>query len=57
MAIKVLWHWGTLGPYHFARMNAVGAQQGIDLTVVEDNATDDHLWVEKAAPGPSGCGH
>jgi glycosyltransferase involved in cell wall biosynthesis len=44
MAIKLIWHWFTLGPYHFARMSALARQPGIDLTVVETSSVDDHSW-------------
>jgi glycosyltransferase involved in cell wall biosynthesis len=45
--IKILWYWLTMGPYHFARMRALSRAQGIDLTVVEASASDDHGWVRK----------
>ena len=43
-AVKIVWHWLTMGPYHFARMNAVAKQPGIELTVVETACHDDHHW-------------
>lgn len=42
--IRVLWHWLTMGPYHFARMRELGLQKDIDLTVVETTSADDHGW-------------
>lgn len=39
-----MWHWFTLGPYHFARMNAIAAQSGVELIVVESASVDDHGW-------------
>jgi len=44
MTVKLVWHWFTLGPYHFARMSALARQPGIDLTVVETASADDHSW-------------
>ncbi len=46
--LRILWHWFAMGPYHFARMRAVAAQPGVDLTVVETTAQDDHGWVRDA---------
>lgn len=45
--LKVLWHWSCLGPYHFARMNALARVPGMHLTVVENKHTDDHGWIRK----------
>lgn len=42
--IHILWHWITLGPYHFARMAAIARQPGVRLTVVESTSRDDHDW-------------
>jgi glycosyltransferase involved in cell wall biosynthesis len=42
--MKLLWHWFTMGPYHFARMSALGRQPGMQLTVVETTRYDDHGW-------------
>ena len=42
--VHILWHWITLGPYHFARMAAVSRQSGVKLTVVESTSRDDHDW-------------
>lgn len=44
-ALKVLWHWSSMGPYHFARMNALARAPGIELTVVEIAASDGHGWI------------
>ena len=45
--LKVLWHWSCLGPYHFARMNALARMPGIHLTVVENEPMDDHGWMRR----------
>jgi len=50
--LKVLWHWFAMGPYHFARMSAIAAQPGIDLTVVETTSNDDHGWGRAAEQLP-----
>jgi 1,2-diacylglycerol 3-alpha-glucosyltransferase len=50
--LKVLWHWVTMGPYHFARMRALAGIPGIELTVVETTSLDDHAWTrQKEAEG------
>ena len=41
---RVLWNWGTMGPYHFPRMSEVARRPGVDLLVVERNLRDDHCW-------------
>ena len=51
-ATRILWHWFTLGPYHFARMAAVARQPGVELTVIESTSNDDHGW--RRASGRSG---
>ena len=43
-ALKVLWHWHTMGPYHLARMKALSQRPEIELTVVESSCVDDHKW-------------
>src|SRR5258708_4638181 len=43
-SMRILWHWYTLGPYHFARMNALARQPGVELTVIETAPCDDHGW-------------
>ena len=41
----VVWHWGTLGPYHFARMRALAAHSGaFRLSVLETRDRDNHSW-------------
>lgn len=42
--IRILWHWLAMGPYHFARMSVLAKQPGLELTVIETTATDDHGW-------------
>ena len=42
--VHILWHWFTLGPYHFARMAAIARQPGVKLTVIESTNRDDHDW-------------
>lgn len=42
--MKILYYWLTMGPYHFARMNAIASQPGVDLHVVEATNVDDHYW-------------
>ncbi len=42
--MKILYYWLTMGPYHFARMNALAQQPGIDLHVIEATNIDDHYW-------------
>lgn len=41
---RVLWNWGTMGPYHFPRMRELAKRPGVDLLVVERNSRDDHYW-------------
>ena len=48
--MRVLWHWYSMGPYHFARMEALARQPGIDLTVVESTSCDDHGWQRAGHP-------
>ncbi len=48
--MRVLWHWYAMGPYHFARMNALARQAEIDLIVVESTAHDDHGWERREQP-------
>ncbi|MGD1094128.1 MAG: glycosyltransferase family 4 protein [Bryobacteraceae bacterium] len=43
--LNVAWHWFVMGPYHFARMRALGEVPGVNLTVIESCARDDHGWV------------
>src|SRR4029077_19407077 len=43
--VSVLWHWCTMGPYHFARMRALQDRSGIRLTVAETSRVDDHEWI------------
>src|SRR5438105_12055959 len=45
ISLKVLWHWHSMGPYHFARMRALARVPAIELTVVESASTDDHGWI------------
>lgn len=47
---RVLWNWGTMGPYHFPRMRELAKRSGVDLLVVERSSRDDHYWerAEKA---------
>lgn len=45
--LKVLWHWQTMGPYHFARMKALSTVAGIRLVVIESAASDDHGWIRQ----------
>lgn len=47
---RVLWNWGTMGPYHFPRMRELANQTEMDLLVVERSSHDDHYWerTEKA---------
>ncbi|MEQ1885598.1 MAG: glycosyltransferase family 4 protein [Bryobacteraceae bacterium] len=45
--MKLLWHWISMGPYHFARMNALAARPGLDLSVLETTSLDDHGWLRK----------
>jgi 1,2-diacylglycerol 3-alpha-glucosyltransferase len=47
---RVLWNWGTLGPYHFPRMREVAKRPGVDLLVVERNSRDDHYWERAEEP-------
>jgi len=49
--LRVLWHWQTMGPYHFARMRALAAMPGLDLTVVESTSLDDHGWARTGSSG------
>ena len=42
--MKVMYYWLTMGPYHFARMQALASQPGIELYVVEATDIDDHYW-------------
>src|ERR1035441_3634338 len=42
--VHILWHWFTLGPYHFARMAAIARQPGVKLTVIESANRDGHGW-------------
>ena len=50
--LRVLWHWFTIGPYHFARMSALASQPGVQLTVVETTSLDDHGWIrDRSAEG------
>ena len=49
--LKVVWHWVSMGPYHFARMSALAQVPGIELTVVENTSSDDHGWIRDALPG------
>lgn len=46
--LKVLWHWVSMGPYHFARMSALARMPNIELTVVETTSSDDHGWMRDA---------
>lgn len=46
----MLWHWIAMGPYHFARMNALAGQRDIELTVVESTNLDDHGWRRAGEP-------
>lgn len=48
--MRVLWHWYSMGPYHFARMGALAQQPGIDLTVIESTSLDDHGWQRENRP-------
>jgi 1,2-diacylglycerol 3-alpha-glucosyltransferase len=42
----VVWHWGTMGPYHFARMRALAAYSSVfRLSVLETSDRDAHSWV------------
>jgi len=43
-ALKVVWQWPALGPYHFARTKALAERPEIELTVVESFSEDDHKW-------------
>jgi len=43
--LHVFWHWITMGPYHFARMRALGQRRGIRLVSGETSIADDHEWV------------
>lgn len=47
---RVLWNWGTMGPYHFPRMCELAKRSEVELLVVERNFRDDHYWerAEKA---------
>lgn len=47
---RVLWNWGTMGPYHFPRMRELALLPGVELLVVEKSSLDDHYWerAEKA---------
>jgi glycosyltransferase involved in cell wall biosynthesis len=47
--LRVIWHWQTMGPYHFARMRALASVPGIELTVVESTSVDDHGWKRSAS--------
>ena len=47
---RVLWNWGTLGPYHFPRMREVAKRPEVDLLVVERNSRDDHYWERAEEP-------
>lgn len=44
--LRVLFHWLCMGPYHFARMEALADCAAIDLCVVETTNSDDHHWSE-----------
>ncbi|MEQ1948423.1 MAG: glycosyltransferase family 4 protein [Bryobacteraceae bacterium] len=48
--MKVLWHWISMGPYHFARMNALAARVGLELSVLETTSQDDHGWLRREQP-------
>ncbi|MEQ1935589.1 MAG: hypothetical protein ABL962_17150, partial [Fimbriimonadaceae bacterium] len=48
--MKVLWHWISMGPYHFARMNALAARAGLELSVLETTNQDDHGWLRREQP-------
>jgi hypothetical protein len=48
--MRVLWHWYSMGPYHFARMRALAQQPGIELAVVESTSLDDHGWRRESRP-------
>lgn len=47
---KVLFHWPCMGPYHFARMNALARFGGVALHVVESTSLDDHHWLRRERP-------
>lgn len=49
--MRVLWHWFSMGPYHFARMSELASCPGIELTVAETTNTDDHGWQRGGAGG------
>ena len=41
----IVWHWGTMGPYHFARMRALAAHSDkLRLSVLETSDRDVHSW-------------
>lgn len=43
--MNIVYYWLTLGPYHYARMNAVEQRNECDqLRVIEATDTDDHEW-------------
>lgn len=42
--MRVLYYWLTMGPYHYARMQAIQNQPDVDLCVVEATDLDDHQW-------------
>lgn len=47
--LRVVWHWLSMGPYHFARMGALAQIREVELTVVESACTDDHGWIRDDA--------
>jgi glycosyltransferase involved in cell wall biosynthesis len=49
--VRVLWHWFTMGPYHFGRMTALATHPEIRLRVVETANEDDHGWERTEVPG------
>jgi glycosyltransferase involved in cell wall biosynthesis len=50
---SVLWHWGTMGPYHFARMKALAEHSpDLQLSVLENSALDSHGWERVRADYP-----
>ncbi len=48
--IRLLFYWSTMGPYHFARMEAVAKVGEVDLLVVEGTSLDDHGWERRERP-------
>jgi glycosyltransferase involved in cell wall biosynthesis len=48
--IRLLFYWSTMGPYHFARMEAVAKAGEVDLLVVEGTSLDDHGWERRERP-------